>query len=498
MIIGDKTQDGKLISELTINSGRKILRQCDRCGEQKWIIFREMRLSREKKKETKDFCFKCTRNKGKDPSQLMHHRNVDGYIKVRKDNQFIYKHREIVERFIGRQLQKQEKIHHVDSNKGNIYIDNLCLFGSDSEHQKCHKQLEKIAFELVEMGAILFDRNNKKYYIDNKIRTEYMEKSIGFEAVEIKQNKNICLSRTDAKITSEIIRGICRPIPIIASNMSSVVNSDFCIQLYKLGAFAFMHRAFKNPEDYISEIKKISKECDLVGASIGVDENAFDLSKQLIENGANILVIDIAHGYDNRVINLCKQIKKAFKGIKVVVGNTINPDMVLEIFDYADAIKIGIGQGLSCLTAHTAGCTAKQWSVIRKFQNLCHEVNLPIISDGGIRSPADFTKSIGAGASSVMAGSIFCRCPESAGEIIEVDGKLKKSYSGMASRIVQEKWKGRVSNDCPEGKTVFLDLGEPAEKLLARYAGALRSGISYAGFNNIEDFRKGCEFILLG
>jgi IMP dehydrogenase len=122
---------------------------------------------------------------------------------------------------------------------------------------------------------------------------------------------------------------------------------------------------------------------------------------------------------------------------------------------------------------------------------------MPIISDGSIKKPADFVKAIGAGASAVMGGQIFARCPESAAPIIEVDGIKKKVYSGMASRVVQEKWRGKVHNDCPEGKTIFLDIGEPVEKLLNRYCGALRSGISYGGFDNISDFLKNCEFILV-
>jgi hypothetical protein len=97
-----------------------------------------------------------------------------------------------------------------------------------------------------------------------------------------------------------------------------------------------------------------------------------------------------------------------------------------------------------------------------------------------------------------MCGSIFARCPESAGKLLEIDGVKKKLYAGMSSEYVQNKWKGGLkSGTCAEGKAIYLDLGESIEKLLERYSGALRSGISYAGFNNIEDFKKGCEFLLI-
>jgi hypothetical protein len=91
-----------------------------------------------------------------------------------------------------------------------------------------------------------------------------------------------------------------------------------------------------------------------------------------------------------------------------------------------------------------------------------------------------------------MAGSIFARCPESAAEI--VDGK--KVYAGMASRYVQDQWKGGLKEGtCPEGKIVHLDLGEPLEMFLKRCRGALRSGITYAGATDIESFQRLAEFV---
>lgn len=324
-----------------------------------------------------------------------------------------------------------------------------------------------------------------------------MEKSYRFDQVAIVQKRNICKSRQAVRIESEVIRGVMRPIPLIASNMSTVVNADFCVELYKHGALGIMHRA-DTRDNLFDEVKKIARQCEWVGASIGINAFADQDCNMLVEAGANIIVIDIAHGYCDDVIFAGRYTKQKFPHVKVVVGNTVNPSMIEGVADFADAIKIGIASGFCCETKNTSGCYKPQFSAVYDMREKAHQYGIPMISDGGIREPADFTKSIGAGASSVMAGSIFCRCPESAGQIVDVDGKPKKIYSGMASRDVQQRWRGKVSNDCPEGKTVFLDLGEPVDKLLSRYAGALRSGISYAGFDNVDDFRKGCEFILLG
>lgn len=325
------------------------------------------------------------------------------------------------------------------------------------------------------------------------------ERSYRFDQIAIKQRENVCRSRLDVKIESEIIKGVFRPIPLIASNMSTVVNADFCIRLYQLGSLGVMHRAFKDNNEYVKEVAKIAEQCPVVAASIGIKESDYWLVELLIRlGGANVIFVDIAHGFSKFALQMCEHIKLLHPTVRVVAGNTINPDMIKMFHHCIDGMKIGIGGGNSCSTAETAGCTKNQFSAVYDFKQIAQEYNVPIISDGNIRCPADFTKAIGAGASSVMAGSIFARCPESASKEIEIDGVKKKVLAGMSSEYVQNKWKGGLkSGTCAEGKVKYLDIGEPVEKLLERYAGALRSGISYAGFNNIDDFHRGCEFILI-
>lgn len=323
-------------------------------------------------------------------------------------------------------------------------------------------------------------------------------RSYSFNQVAICQKENICNSRLDAKIEGEIIRGITRPIPLIASNMSNVVNADFCIKLYRLGSLGFMHRAFQDSNKYLEEVVKISEMCPITVASVGINEKDYFLVEQLIKHGrANVICIDIAHCFSKYTLTMCKHIKEHHPTVKIVVGNTVNPDAIEFFNDYVDAIKIGCASGSCCETKNTSGCYKPQFSAVHDMKEKAQKYGMPLISDGGIREPADFSKSIGAGANAVMAGYIFARCPESSAKTVDIDGVEKKIMSGMASRAVQIKWKGKISNDCPEGKTTFLELGEPVEALLNRYAGALRSAISYSGENNIESFRKTCNFILI-
>lgn len=534
MIPNNKTINGKDFDSLSFSSKERVMRICDLCGERGETSVNTILRCRKKHNTTQDYCLSCSikmyntgeNNSAKKPSsRLKISINTKGKSKSFKDGKnlrildrkvnaaghilkwceeekkHILEHRLIYAEFAHKHHSELNEIHHINGIKTDNSISNLIELSS-SEHGALHSQLEKIAFELVRNNSILFDRVGKKYVLSPQLYLSTLEKSLGFEQIAIKQKKNICESRLSTNIRSEVVRGIFLDIPMIAANMSTVVNADFCIKLYKLGALGIMHRA-ANEDHILQEVTKISKQCDIVAASIGIESSQFDLAKSLIRTGANIITIDIAHGFSDAVFSIAKKIKLYSPSTKIIIGNTTNPDMLIECYDFVDAIKVGIAQGLACETKNTAGCTEKQFSALMKFKTLSRNFGIPIISDGGIREPADFTKAIAAGANSIMAGSIFAACPESAAEI---DTKYSnrtgetisqhKIYAGMASEYVQNRWKGGLKpGTCAEGGVRYLEIGDPADKLLERYSGALRSGITYAGGYDIVSLQNNVEFI---
>lgn len=319
-------------------------------------------------------------------------------------------------------------------------------------------------------------------------------RSYNFKEIALVPNKNVCGSRLDTDISSEVLRGVKLDVPLIAANMSTVCDASFCIALSNEGAMGILHRAASD-EALIAEASKLSKHTDIAAASIGVGNGQFDLARKLVDAGIGIITIDIANGYTEAVVALGKQLKNEL-AVKVIIGNTTHPSIMYEVEDFADAVKVGVAQGLACETKNTTAFTEGQFSAVLKFKEVSKKLGLPVISDGGIREPGDFVKAIAAGANSVMAGSIFARCPESAAETELIDGKVKKIYAGMASRYVQDKWKGGLKKGtCPEGKVVYLDIGENVHDLIERYAGALRSGITYGGARSIEELQRKAEFI---
>lgn len=523
------TIDGLDISLLKRFSRKIVIKICDKCGDEAKVRWQDIMRSREKSIGKPDLCFKCamenmrgdnnptkrievrkkisqaTKGKSKhfrdgvNPRIVKKRKTTNGYILLYDEieQKYIAEHRKVVENSIGRSLLDEEKIHHIDYDKTNNSIENLCLCKNEKEHQAIHQDLARCAIELFKKSFVRFNKATNTYYIDPEIILRSMSKSYGFEEIAIAQKKNKCRSRLDVDITSEVFRGIYREIPLIAANMSLVTNAEFCISLYKLGALGVMHRA-NNIDVLKKEVEIIAKQCDIVCASIGVGNDQFDLCRDLIKSGANVIFVDVAHGYSDYVIDIGKKIKRTFPSVKLVLGNTTNLNMLYEISDFADALKVGIANGSVCETKNTAGCNEKQFSSIFKFRQLSKEFGIPIISDGGIKEPSDFTKAIGAGANSVMAGRIFAMCPESAAPIVEENGCIKKIYAGMASRFVQEKWRGGLKKGtCPEGRVDHLDLGESAQDLLERYSGALKSGITYSGADNIESFQKNAEFVII-
>lgn len=525
MIKGEYSVDGTLISSLKPYSNKKVVKICDSCAAEKEVSYSTYTNYL---REGNSYCQPCAQkvylsggnNPAKRPevrkkisgalkgvkrpenSGRNHHRrksaskaiiDTRGYTILNDiDKGQSMMHRSVAEKKYGVPLKKGQVVHHIDGDKRNNSESNLFLCHSNSEHSSIHSQLESLALDLVKTGAIKFNEQKGEYYLSTELEISSMPQSLEFNDINIVQVYSDINSRNDVSTKSEVIKGIVLDVPLMCSNMSTVVNPEFCMQINKSGGLGVMHRAYKNNDDYVSDVKKVAAECQHVAASIGVKGTQFELCKNLVTAGANIIFIDVAHGYADYVMQLGRKIKKTMPHVKLVLGNTTNVEMLFETYDFVDALKVGIGGGLACTTKNTAGCYEGQFSSVLKFKEHSKTYGIPIISDGGIRQPTDFTKAISAGASSVMAGSIFARCPESAAELV----KGKKIYAGMASTYVQDRWKGGLKEGtCAEGRVVELELGQPLEELLKRYNGALKSGITYAGAKDVKGFQDKVKFV---
>jgi IMP dehydrogenase len=177
-----------------------------------------------------------------------------------------------------------------------------------------------------------------------------------------------------------------------------------------------------------------------VGAAVGVQPHDLDRAGALLEAGADLLVLDIAHGHADHCINTIQTIRKNYPDSQIVAGNVASADGARELaLAGADAIKVGIGPGSICTTRIVTGFGVPQLTAIVDSVSGLRDAGLetPVIADGGIRTSGDIVKALAAGANTVMIGSLFAGCEEAPGSPVIRDGQKVKVVRGMAHYIDQ-------------------------------------------------------------
>jgi IMP dehydrogenase len=245
----------------------------------------------------------------------------------------------------------------------------------------------------------------------------------------------------------------------------------------------------------------------LVGAAVGVKGDYLERTEALLEAGADVIVVDIAHGHSENAINTVHMIKKAFPDSELIAGNVATGEGSRDLIKAGvDAVKVGVGSGSICITRVVTGSGVPQLTAVIDSVKVARDYEIPIISDGGIRNSGDITKALAAGASSVMIGSLFGGTDESPGKTLVKNGKKYKMYRGMASfyaslgRKYREAGPQVVDSDdlndyVPEGVEAMVPYNGSVVELIRQMVGGLRSGLSYCGAKTISEMQMNAEFI---
>ena len=235
-----------------------------------------------------------------------------------------------------------------------------------------------------------------------------------------------------------------------------------------------------------------------VGAAIGVGEDSLLRARALTGAGADVLVLDVAHGHALKPMEVTKLIRRHLPNCELIIGNIATQEAVR---DYAQlnvsAIKVGIGPGATCSTRIVAGAGVPQVSAILECAREAEKHKIPIIADGGIRYPRDVSVAIACGASAVMIGTMFAGTDESPGDIIDDNGRLVKVVRGMSSLNVNIGIKGDDFIKAglkdmiqSEGITGHVPYRGPLIRVLGALVSGLRSGMTYVGAATIEDLQR--------
>lgn len=243
----------------------------------------------------------------------------------------------------------------------------------------------------------------------------------------------------------------------------------------------------------------------VAGAAVGVTADTMERVEALVNVGVDVICVDTAHGHSAGVLQVIADVKRRFKDLQIIGGNVATGGGAKALVDAGvDGVKVGVGPGSICTTRIVAGVGVAQLSAIYNAHQAIKNTGVPIIGDGGIRYSGDIVKAIAAGASTIMAGSLFAGVEEAPGETILMDGRKFKVYRGMGSLSAmamgsKDRYFQDVEDDLkklvPEGIEGRVPFKGKIKEVMLQYIGGLRAGMGYCGTATIKDLQDNGKFV---
>jgi IMP dehydrogenase len=225
----------------------------------------------------------------------------------------------------------------------------------------------------------------------------------------------------------------------------------------------------------------------------------------LVEAGADVLVVDTAHGHAQGVLDRVQWVKRHYAKVQVIGGNVGTGDGARALVDHgADGVKVGIGPGSICTTRIVAGVGVPQITAIENVAEALAKTDVPLIADGGVRYSGDISKALAAGAHAVMLGSLFAGTDEAPGDIELYQGRSYKSYRGMGSLGAMQKGAAdryfqdsemNVDKLVPEGVEGRVPYKGPVLAVIQQLLGGVRASMGYTGCGTVDQLRTKSRFV---
>lgn len=337
-------------------------------------------------------------------------------------------------------------------------------------------------------------------------------------------------SRSEINLSSKLTKNITLALPLVSSPMDTVTESGLAIALARLGGIGIIHRNLAISDQSL-EVRKVKEQNLLVGAAIGGSLGYGERITALVDVGADVIVVDSAHGFAKSIIEAVKFIKQKYPKVDVIAGNVATYDGAKALIEAGiDGLRVGMGPGAICTTRIISGMGVPQITAIAECSKAAHSSQsssgqaIPIIADGGIKYSGDIVKALAAGASAVMMGSFFAAAQEAPGKTVELTraqvphrfqsifeiGKEKylfKEYRGMGSTAAMQKGTEIKSEDefhgknykdrvlVAEGVEALVPVKGPVRDLVDQAVGGMKSGFYYVGAKSISKLWEKANFI---
>ena len=279
-------------------------------------------------------------------------------------------------------------------------------------------------------------------------------------------------------------------LPIISAPMDTVTESEMAAEMSWHGGLGIIHR-YNSPTE---QAQQVEPSTPAVGGSIGVTGGYLARAKTLLDAGARILCVDVAHGHHSLMKDALQNLKESFPDTHIMAGNVATAQAFKALAKWgADSIKVGIGGGSICSTRIQTGHGVPTLQSILDCREASVQTGVKLIADGGIKNSGDIVKALAAGADFVMLGSLLAGTTESPGEVYHTKNGPVKVYRGMASKEAQGDWKGSYSSH--EGISTVIPHKGPIHNILEDLRRGITSGFSYSGAKNLTELQEHAKFI---
>jgi len=310
-------------------------------------------------------------------------------------------------------------------------------------------------------------------------------------------------SRNDVDLSTQITPHVTLKLPLISINMTDVTGVEMAVALGKLGGLGFLPR-FVSAEEQANMVAKVKKANVYAAAAVGCRDGYIERAEKLVRAGVDILTLDVAHAHMLQALQATSELKQRFgKTVDIISGVVGTESGANDLYkNGADSVRVGVGPGTICITRVVTGSGVPQITAVLDAAKAARRWKRTVLCDGGTNNSGDIVKGLAAGASAVVIGSQFAGTDEAPGEKIKRNGAFFKVYNASTSlaekknhlKIKSEKLNSNYVKQI-EGVESLVKYDGPVSAVVDTMVSNTRSGLSYSGARNIQEFWKRAKFI---